>query len=172
MDNLNTLSSAYQLIEMVWHHNNAKSCSRINRVMKDAVALVINAGLIFNEDDFEIIFKKMRGGYWFGVDTNGKTMGFSFYSMAIACDNPSAIKSFDKYAGIKPFITIEKHRLYEGKKLIRKENRCRVTGFDPEKGTLLLVSYDINDWGEAGEKKLLNFTNKEWLKIRDRFKEM
>ena len=101
--------TAYQLIKFVWENEKTNSYSRINRLMYEAVLLAISGNFTFNDDDFSDISKNMSGGYWFGANSNGKGMGEGFYSQAISYNNTSAIKSYEKYIGLKPFITNQSH---------------------------------------------------------------
>jgi len=159
-------SSAYQFIKSLWDKERTDSYLRLNTVMYDVVNLAISANLEFFVDDFINIEKNMRGGYWFGMNSNGKGMGDGFYSNAITFNNTSAIHSFEKFAGLKPYITKEGHRLHTWSIIWDEKLKYKVTGFDYESGRIYLVAYLRKDYDEKGERKLFNFNNKEWLEFR------
>ena len=46
--------------------------------MYEAVKLAIISQMKFNKEDFQNIFSKFSGGYWFGVNANGKGYGENF----------------------------------------------------------------------------------------------
>jgi hypothetical protein len=159
-------SKAYQFIEMMWLYNGNQSCSRLNSTMSSTMSLAINGELQFNEDDFSLIYEKMRGGYWFGCNSNGKGYGDSFYTDAVMVNNMSAIKAYEKWTGLKPFISKDGHRVRTGSYFYNNEFRYHVTGFDFETMRIYLVAYVSTDWKEEGKRKLFNFDNKEWLVFR------
>lgn len=163
---MKTQSSAYEFIEFMWHHNGTESWMRLNCIMHDTVNLAINAGLKFHEDDIMNIQKSMSGGHWFGCNSNGKGYGESFYTNAVLARNMSAIKSYEKYEGLKPFISTEGNRARSGSRYRNKDHRYRVTGFDFESHKIYLVAYALMDFEEKGTKRLLSFDNKEWLSFR------
>jgi hypothetical protein len=134
--------------------------------MHDVVNLAIRGELQFNEEDFLSINTKMRGGYWFGCNSNGKGYGESFYITAVMTNNMSAIKSYEKWSGLKPFISKEGHRMRMGTQICNAEYRLTVTGFDFDTNRIYFVAYDLHDWEEKGKRKLFNFDNKEWLNFR------
>lgn len=156
-------SKAYELIEYVWDNMSTSSYLRINHSMIDAVMLAIKSGMAFESSDLALIYTKMRGGYWFGVNSNGKGMGEMFYESAIMYKNNSAIQSYEHYAGIKPFI-LENNRVCRGCMFFGSGLRYNVTGFD--KSIIYLVGYDYKDHTEKGKKKLIKLTNKDWLTFR------
>lgn len=168
---METKSNAYELMQFVWRNEETKSYVKLNSIMKDALNLAIEAKLIFEISDFSEIKKNFRGGYWFGVNANGKGQGEMFYSTAARTGNISACKSYEEFVGIKPFITTEGHRSYVGKMLRDNSRRYRVTGFDFEKKTMSIVSYDISDYREEGSKKLHSFNSSEWLIFRKNIRE-
>lgn len=94
-------SPAMQLLELVWGNTNGAtghSWERLNHAMQDALSLAINAGLRFDADDFKAL-GRFDPGYWIGPDG-----GEWAYSLAVAVDNQSAIKAFEKHAGRPPLI--------------------------------------------------------------------
>lgn len=164
-------SKAFELIEFVWRNERVKSWMLLNPLLQDAVDIAIGLHLEFSENDFKDIYKNFNGGYWFGANGNGKGMGERFYIKACKVKNISAARSFEKWLGIKPFITEKGNRLYAGFEcLLKDKRRYRVTGFDAEKGAVSFVSYD-NYRGE-GKRKLHSYDNKEWLSVRPEFTEI
>lgn len=161
----NNKSDAYQLVELVWTKENTNSYLRLNTLMFDAVCLAIQANMAFDSECLIKIKEKFRGEYWFGANTNGKGMGEGFYSRAVSHNNNSACKAYETLYDFKPFIK-DNSRAYNGKYYFDRERRYRVTGFDFEKKTITLVSYELSDRKEEGTRKLHAFTNKEWLEFR------
>jgi len=159
-------SPAYILIEFVWYNEKTTSYKKINEVMTLAIKIAIIANMEFYEDDFRNICKNFNGGYWFGVNLNGKGIGEEFYSLAIEYNNKSAIKSFEIFSGLKPFITKDRHRVYTGLCFYDSNYKYRITGFNYKNNKVYIVAYKRIDLREEGKKKLLNFSNKEWLEFR------
>lgn len=71
---MNEKSKAFELIESVWDNEKTDSYLRVNIAMYEAVKLAIISQMKFNKEDFQNIFSKFSGGYWFGVNANGKAM--------------------------------------------------------------------------------------------------
>ena len=69
---MNEKSKAFELIEFVWNNEKTDSYLRVNIAMYEAVKLAIISQMKFNKEDFQNIFSKFSGGYWFGVNANGK----------------------------------------------------------------------------------------------------
>jgi len=162
----NKKSIAYEFVNYAWKNENTDSYLRINNLMRTALNLAIEANMEFHEDDFSTILNKMSGGYWFGCNSNGKGKGESFYSNAINSRNTSAIKSYEKWVGLKPFI-LNNNRMHSGSKFKDEKYCYSVTGFDFEERKIYLVAYEIADRKEEGRRKLFNFNNKEWLVFRN-----
>ena len=125
----------------------------------------------FNKEDFQNIFSKFSGGYWFGVNANGKGYGENFYRKAVTSGNISACQSYEAFCNIKPFIDSKGRRLCKGAMYRDNEKRYRVTGFDFSTKKVYLVGYAISDWEEKGKKTLFNFTNNEWNEFRKQIKQ-
>lgn len=125
----------------------------------------------FNKEDFQNIFSKFSGGYWFGVNANGKGYGENFYREAVTSGNISACQSYEAFCNIKPFIDSKGRRLYKGAMYRDNKKRYRVTGFDFSTKKVYLVGYAISDWEEKGKKTLFNFTNNEWNEFRKQIKQ-
>lgn len=159
-------SKAFELIEFVWNNERTDSYLRVNTAMYDAVKLAIISQMKFNKDDFKTIYTKFDGGYWFGVNANGKGMGENFYSEAVTSGNISACQSYETFYNFKPFIDTKGRRLYKRAMYRDNEKRYRVTGFDFDTKKVHLVGYSISDWEEKGKKSLFSFTNKEWNEFR------
>lgn len=73
--NIMEKSKAFELIEFVWNNEKTDSYLRVNIAMYEAVKLAIISQMKFNKEDFQNIFSKFSGGYWFGVNANGKGYG-------------------------------------------------------------------------------------------------
>ena len=67
---MNEKSKAFELIEFVWNNEKTDSYLRVNIAMYEAVKLAIISQMKFNKEDFQNIFSKFSGGYWFGVNAN------------------------------------------------------------------------------------------------------
>lgn len=80
---MNEKSKAFELIEFVWNNEKTDSYLRVNIAMYEAVKLAIISQMKFNKEDFQNIFSKFSGGYWFGVNANGKGYGENFYRKAV-----------------------------------------------------------------------------------------
>ena len=76
---MNEKSKAFELIEFVWNNEKTDSYLRVNIAMYEAVKLAIISQMKFNKEDFQNIFSKFSGGYWFGVNANGKGYGVRDY---------------------------------------------------------------------------------------------
>lgn len=139
--------------------------------MYEAVKLAIISQMKFNKEDFQNIFSKFSGGYWFGVNANGKGYGENFYREAVTSGNISACQSYEAFYNIKPFIDSKGRRLCEGAMYRDNEKRYRVTGFDFSTKKVYLVGYAISDWEEKVKKTLFNFTNNEWNEFRKQIKQ-
>lgn len=164
-------SKAFELIEFVWNNEKTDSYLRVNIAMYEAVKLAIISQMKFNKEDFQNIFSKFSGGYWFGVNANGKGYGENFYRKAVTSGNISACQSYEAFCNIKPFIDSKGRRLCKGAMYRDNEKRYRVTGFDFSTKKVYLVGYAISDWEEKGKKTLFNFTNNEWNEFRKQIKQ-
>lgn len=111
---MNEKSKAFELIEFVWNNEKTDSYLRVNIAMYEAVKLAIISQMKFNKEDFQNIFSKFSGGYWFGVNANGKGYGENFYREAVTSGNISACQSYEAFCNIKPFIDSKGRRLYKG----------------------------------------------------------
>ena len=167
---MNEKSKAFELIEFVWNNEKTDSYLRVNIAMYEAVKLAIISQMKFNKEDFQNIFSKFSGGYWFGVNANGKGYGENFYRKAVTSGNISACQSYEAFCNIKPFIDSKGRRLCKGAMYRDNEKRYRVTGFDFSTKKVYLVGYAISDWEEKGKKTLFNFTNNEWNEFRKQIK--
>lgn len=92
---MNEKSKAFELIEFVWDNEKTDSYLRVNIAMYEAVKLAIISQMKFNKEDFQNIFSKFSGGYWFGVNANGKGYGENFYREAVTSGNISACQSYE-----------------------------------------------------------------------------
>lgn len=132
-------SPALALVRHVWERNHTDSWQRLNGSMYAAVNLAIGAGLRFDADDFAVICKEFRGGYWFGND-GVEMYGEGFYSRAVEVGNSSACQSFEAWRERPPFI-------FGGKRLhLRAEFdwqglKVKVTSFSKDSATIGACSY-------------------------------
>ncbi len=138
---MNEKSKAFELIEFVWNNEKTDSYLRVNIAMYEAVKLAIISQMKFNKEDFQNIFSKFSGGYWFGVNANGKGYGENFYRKAVTSGNISACQSYEAFCNIKPFIDSKGRRLCKGAMYRDNEKRYRVTGFDFSTKKVYLVGY-------------------------------
>jgi hypothetical protein len=166
------ISKAFELVKFIWDNEKTDSYVRINSLMQDALKLAINAQFKFDKDDFKNICKSFSGGYWFGVNTNGKGMGEVFYNLACKVGNMSAAQSYEAFYDFKAFITTKGNRLNEYSELKHNNRRYMVTGFDFETKKIHCVSYELSDWQQNGKKQLHSFDNKEWNAVRKEFIEL
>lgn len=162
MDNL---GNAYTFVKYAWDHEGTNSFSKLNSLMYNALNLAIDANMFFEINDFENIYKKMSGGYWFHANSNGKGIGEQFYRRSISENNTSAIKSFENWNKLKAFILNGK-RLCAWTGFWDNELQYSVTGFSNDYKIIYIVAYKRTDRTKQGKRKLLNFTNKEWLDFR------
>lgn len=80
---MNQKSKAFELIEFVWNNEKTDSYVRVNTTMYKAVILAIISQMEFNKNDFKNIYAGFSGCYWFGVNSNGKGVGETFYREAV-----------------------------------------------------------------------------------------
>jgi hypothetical protein len=158
-------NEAIKLLQFIWDHNKTHSWVKLNSMLHDALHIAIKGKMTFGIDDFNLIYKKFNGVYWFGANANGKGIGEVFYYYSVVNDNKEAIKSYEKWTGLKAFIITNK-RLYTGCIIVDGVCRYRVTGFNDDYSRIMIVAYDVADWNESGKKKLLSFNNIEWLEFR------
>ena len=95
-------SAPIRLLQLVWNNCNdatPHSYERLNHAMQDALRLAIGYGFRFDVDDFRVISKKFRFGYW-----SGETSGEQFYSLAVTTNNISACRAFETWSSRKPII--------------------------------------------------------------------
>lgn len=166
---MNQKSKAFELIEFVWNNEKTDLYVRVNTTMYKAVILAIISQMEFNKNDFKNIYAGFSGCYWFGVNSNGKGVGETFYREAVISGNISACQSYEAFYNFKPFIDIKGRRLHKGAMYRDNEKRYRVTGFDFETKKVYLVAYDISDYKECGKRNLFSFSNQEWNKLRKQF---
>jgi len=159
---MNEKSKAIELIEFIWKNAKTNSCSQINFLMSKVLNLAIESKLKFDKEDYNTLKIKYGGGYWLGVNTNGKGQGEQFYAKACEEGNISFCNSYEHFYNFKPFKDTKGHRLYARALYCNNENRYRVTGFDFNTKKVHIVSYSINDVFEVGKKSLHSFDNKEW----------
>lgn len=93
------MSPAIQLLQQVWDHcqeATGHSWLKLNHAMADTLALAIRAGMRFDPDDFGVIARHYRPGYWLQTE--------KAYSLAVLYRNASAYHAFEAHWERKPFI--------------------------------------------------------------------
>jgi len=90
-----------RLLRLVWtesqkHKGFSWEC--LNHSMRDALALVIGAGMELKAKDFDAIWGELSGGRWVGADDSW------MYSMAVCVGNTSVIKSIEDRGKFRPWI--------------------------------------------------------------------
>lgn len=154
-------SKTMHIMTNIWQNLDYSSHQRVNQGMSSILCNLIEIGINFEPNDIHDIYSSFRGGYWFGVSRNGKTMGEQFYRSA--CDsnpNTSAAQSFELWTGRKPFI-LDNHRLYEGASFTMDKLYWTVSGFEDEKRIITCVGYE--NGMQEGKRKLMKLTNEEFL---------
>lgn len=101
-------SAPYRLMQLVRRESRHDSWRHINPMLSQALNLAITSNLPFEPDDFGLIVKNFRGGYWMGPDSE------PWYTRAIECGNESAMVSMERWLGRRPFL-INAERIYVGK---------------------------------------------------------
>ncbi len=141
-------SPAFQLLRHVWQHSlveTGHSWERLNRSMRGAMQLAIDAGLQFNQEDFGKMYKEFRGGYWFG-----ETGGEGFYALAVQAGNLSAAQAFESWKERQPFIADvgdtdcgrrKRGRLAVGSRFPWRGFHVTVTSFAPSGEHLTACAY-------------------------------
>ncbi len=147
-------SPAYQLLHHVWRHSmkaTRHSWERLNHSMQDAMDLAISAGLKFEPDDFDRVFKELRAGRWCGADN-----GEQWYALAVAVGNQSAAMAFELFVERPPFIADDvqsqdfrathrtcraRDRLAVGSRFPWKNHQVTVTSFAPSGAFLTACAY-------------------------------
>lgn len=143
-------SAALQFVACAWNNRcgaTQESWLLVNSTMHAALNLAIEGGMSFNEGDFGEIYDRMRGRFWFHE-------GEGFYAAAVAAGNIQACRSYETWAGRKPFLW-EGKRLYIGSDLLWEGQAVRVTSFGD--GSLIACAYD-RDVNGYGRKVARRFT--------------
>lgn len=164
-------SPAVQLLDLVWKHCNTAtthSYERLNHSMRNALSLAIGAGFEFHEDDYKYILGAYRTGYWIGASTEW------FYTEAIAVENMSAIKTYEKHKERQPFIadgvTITSNNGYtHGSHLVRKRERLCVGATFVWEGQRVRVTSFAEDNSRL-TACIIRHTPAEGEKVAKRFK--
>lgn len=91
------------------------------------LSTLIEVGIKFKRDDFQVLSKKFLFGWWAGKERN--MVGEYFYWLAVESNNRSAAISFEKWAERKPFFQIikdngkiKKRRIAVGTEILWKVN--------------------------------------------------
>jgi hypothetical protein len=95
------ISPVVQLMDLVWAsalQGSPHSWERLNHSMRSALELSIGFGFAFAEGDVAHVLSHYRSGYWIGESDEW------IYSLAIAVENGTAVKSFEAYRTRTPFI--------------------------------------------------------------------
>lgn len=154
-------SKIMHIMTNIWQNLDYSSHQRVNQGMSSILYNLIEIGIDFEPNDIKDIHESFRGGYWLGVSRNGKTMGEQFYRSACGSNtNTSAAKSFELWAGRKPFI-LNNHRLYEGANFTMDKLYWTVSGFEDKTGVIMCVGYE--NGMQEGKRKLMKLTNEQFL---------
>jgi hypothetical protein len=135
-------SAFIQMMDLVWDNANdatSHSWERLNGAMHSALNLGIGSGFKLDEDDIACVMANYSTGYWIGESSEW------VYGLAIAVENASAIKSFEKWKGRAPIIaddvTLNSHSGYtHGGHLARAKERLAVGSKFPFRGLELTVT--------------------------------
>lgn len=156
------LSPAMQILSLIWKETPYDSHRHLNSTMQSALGLVISAGIKFELNDFDLIFKKFRAGYWLGVSANGHHYGDWQYGAACR-DNQSASLAYEAHFKRIPFI-LDGKRVYTNMTFIYEGLYCNITGWTQENDKINIVGY--SDGWDKGKRKLMSFDKKQWLEVR------
>lgn len=120
---------------------NNSSPRKLGYAICSAIKAAATAGIKFGIDDFERIAAGKETGLWCAGEDNGERM----YETLIRAGNESAIRSFERWRGRKPFI-VEGERLFRGCSVqwrVKGERvSLEVSRFDDNKGTVQLNQHD------------------------------
>ena len=127
------MSEAIKLLDLVWGNANRAtgfSYERLNHSMRDALRLTIGSGFAFELGDMKYIAEHYRFGYWCGSCIEW------IYSLAVAVENMSVVKSFEAWKGRTPFmfdgVSIQSNNGFtHGSRMTRQRERL-VVGADCE----------------------------------------
>lgn len=140
-------SAAIQLLDLVWANANAAtshSYERLNHSMHDALSLAIGSGMEFAEGDIAYVLSNYRSGYWISESDEW------IYSLAIAVENVSAVKSYETAKDRNPFladdVSMTNHSGYtHGGTFSRQRERLNVGCSFAWKGLTLKVNSFAKD---------------------------
>lgn len=156
-------SPVIDAMQIIWQNTN-QSWLRLNSALHSFLCAMIESGMEFHENDFSCICSRYNYGFWFGTSLNGKHMGEGFYKKASIYNNKSASISYEKHFNRLPFLTKTGSRVFEGQRFWYAQLCCHVTGWSEDNQELKIVGYE--NWEGKGQKKLMNFTKKQWLEAR------
>ena len=128
-----------------------------NKYMPKLLSLAIELKLHFRKSDFKRIYND--GNRWFGKNSDRKGQGEDFYILARNEEHLSAMKSYEYFAGIKPFI-FKKERVVPYDAFLCRENILyTIVGFDAEKGTICMT---VKKNGIEGDINSMELNIEEW----------
>jgi hypothetical protein len=105
-------SPAIRVLRAVWEGANPFPSWRIiNGAMHSALKTCISAQIKFGEDDFSVMSRDFRSGYWIGT---GWDQG-PIYGLAIKSSNNTCWKAIESYRSRPPFL-LQGKRIYAGYK--------------------------------------------------------
>lgn len=91
------MTTAIQLLTLVWKNGMTDSWGRINSYMHHALKLAIGSGLEFEKGDFPTLYTAFRARYWIGSEPEW------VYSQAVFDGNKSCIKAWEEHTARTPF---------------------------------------------------------------------
>ena len=113
----------------------------------------IMASSIFEENDYELLFKQLRTRIQWHCNTEWH------YRIAIENNNNSAWKSIELFLKRKPYL-VDSKRVYDGFDFqLARNEYYRCTGWN-EKGNIKFVLY--SEPNNNGRRKLLNFNREQF----------
>lgn len=128
------------------------SWRKYNSALRGALWLAVESGMRFQLDDFSYISRHYRPGYWMeNVEDS--------YSRLVHSRNLSAIRSFEKWIGRKPFIADNlwyprcvRGRLCVGARFPWKEEQVVVTSFGRDGTYLIACTHVWRRWEQPEEE--------------------
>lgn len=111
-------SPPVRFVRMLYRHgmrqgSGCHSWQKLNTALYGALCLAIESRMKFARKDFDTIYQKCAGEYWFGTNADGKGMGARLYTTACLADNLSACLAYEHWTGRGPYFWAGK-RLYVG----------------------------------------------------------
>jgi len=186
---IDRLSPAARFVSIIYNHSghrNRGADAQFDSAQQNALKLAIKAYLPFDIDDMDWIHQNCRFIWHAG---SGDNWGENYYSIACACGNSSAARSFEKMKGRKPFIwkgNVDHHgagrgregrsndRLSVGDTFNALNQELTVTSFDDKNERIIVCSYKPQERDNRGYtigtlkvKHIYKLTRKELRKLNE-----